>query len=485
MTAFVKKDYNYGPKRENRPDRLFQIQHDGAKGKKPDGYVMDEGRIVLDAFDHGLRNFGNQLPMYVSTELEGHDIEDYLRRNREISVYDLIGLFSGFHRTHPRLTSATARAPNGYYTGKPETEDKKGKKKEKAREWHEGPPRVGTFSMRATRFRLSAGCLSWEKKDGTAAKNQRILDVIPAQYKDPGVNSTKGWRDLSKAEIKGIQEGAMRKPQQGRKGKRAAQAQKDLEEEESPVDVSGKGEGFHEDGEEVQYGDEDAWIGTYREQDNGVWPEYDPEDFEPMPAPQTNYVNPQIDDPWQIPSVVGETLVNIEYRPSQQDSLQSRKRSRGQSDPFSEEIGNGPAQKRTRKTTDDQHHGNERRISRDTTSGMGRQQQQVPAPKSYVAGGPSRASISPKIGSNTLDQGPHPVFSENGSDVSSLVPHGYCDQYYDLRHPANAGSMFSNIHDSNQQPWSGSSLQARHVQNASEDILQQHVPLRRPSDSHN
>ena len=29
--------------------------------------------------------------MYVSSELEGHDIEDYLRRNREISVYDLIG----------------------------------------------------------------------------------------------------------------------------------------------------------------------------------------------------------------------------------------------------------------------------------------------------------------------------------------------------------------------------------------------------------
>ena len=92
VTAFVKKDYNYGPKRENRPDRLFQIQSDGTKGEKPDGYVMDRGRIVLDAFDHGLRNFGNQLPMYVSSELEGHDIEDYIRRNREISIYDLVGI---------------------------------------------------------------------------------------------------------------------------------------------------------------------------------------------------------------------------------------------------------------------------------------------------------------------------------------------------------------------------------------------------------
>ena len=92
----MKKDYNYGSKRENRPDRLFQIQSDGVKGEKPNGYVMDGECIVLDAFDHGLRNFGDQLPMYVSSELEGHDIEDYLRRNREIAVYDLVGTLSYF-----------------------------------------------------------------------------------------------------------------------------------------------------------------------------------------------------------------------------------------------------------------------------------------------------------------------------------------------------------------------------------------------------
>lgn len=92
MTAFVKKDYNYGPKRENRPDRLFQITSNNTKGELADGYVMDGGRIVLDAFDHGLRNFGNQLPLYVSSELQGHDIEDYLRRNWQISIYDLVGM---------------------------------------------------------------------------------------------------------------------------------------------------------------------------------------------------------------------------------------------------------------------------------------------------------------------------------------------------------------------------------------------------------
>ncbi|KAM0798790.1 hypothetical protein BDR22DRAFT_890910 [Usnea florida] len=221
VTAFVKKDYNYGPNRANWPDRLFQIENIDSKSELPNGYVKDEGRIVLDAFDHGLRDFGNQLPMYVSSEVEGRDIEDYLRRNWEITVYDLI-----------------ARAPNGYYLGEPEPirkssrDRKKDKKAEETvtREWHEGPPRVGTFSMRATRFRLRAGCLSWAKKDGTAAKNQRILDVIPAQYKDPAVNSTKGWRDLNKAEIKRVNAGALKKPQLGPKDKRAADAAKKAEE---------------------------------------------------------------------------------------------------------------------------------------------------------------------------------------------------------------------------------------------------------------
>ena len=104
MTAFVKRDYNYGPKRENRSERLLAIRCESVKGEKPNGYVRDQGRIVLDAFDHGLRDFGNQLPMYISSELEGHDIEDYLRRNREISVYDLVGTQSRFPKHVPTLT---------------------------------------------------------------------------------------------------------------------------------------------------------------------------------------------------------------------------------------------------------------------------------------------------------------------------------------------------------------------------------------------
>ena len=51
---------------------------------------MDEGHIVLDAFDHGIRDFPH-LPKLLSSEIEGHDIEYYYRQNAETTDYDLIG----------------------------------------------------------------------------------------------------------------------------------------------------------------------------------------------------------------------------------------------------------------------------------------------------------------------------------------------------------------------------------------------------------
>ena len=75
--------------------------------------------------------------------------------------------------------------------------------------------------MRATRFRPHAGLLFWEKKDGTDAKNQRILDLIPAQYRR--VNSTKGWRDLNKEEMNQVNAGAPSKLQQGWWGRRQSE----------------------------------------------------------------------------------------------------------------------------------------------------------------------------------------------------------------------------------------------------------------------
>ena len=90
-TAFLAKDRDVGSERAHRPDILFQIRTPELRSMKPDGYVKYNGRIILDPFDHGLRNFP-ELPVALSSELEGCDIEYYYRQNAEIADYDLIGM---------------------------------------------------------------------------------------------------------------------------------------------------------------------------------------------------------------------------------------------------------------------------------------------------------------------------------------------------------------------------------------------------------
>ena len=125
--------------------------------------------------------------------------------------------------------------------------------------------------MRATRFRQSAGLISWSLKDGSAPKNQRILDLIPAEFKDPSVNSIKGWRDLDAAEIKTIQAGHKKTPQKARKKNRAAKAEKELanaetitDSVEEEVDPDGLTSSHEENGIYTQDDDEESPLGTYQ-----------------------------------------------------------------------------------------------------------------------------------------------------------------------------------------------------------------------------
>lgn len=118
--------------------------------------------------------------------------------------------------------------------------------------------------MRATRFRMRAGLLSWEKKDGTEAKNQRILSLIPAQYQR--LNSTEGWRDFNKEEIALVKAGALQKPQQGRKRRRAVS--------EEP----GEDGRLDDDNEEDLEQDKDSSNNTLSKGQTGESPENHPED---------------------------------------------------------------------------------------------------------------------------------------------------------------------------------------------------------------
>ena len=245
----------------------------------------------------------------------------------------------------------------------------------KANKWHNGPPRVGTFSMRATRFRTEAGCLSWGMKEGTAPKNKRILDLIPAQYKDPAVNSTKGWRDLNPAEIKMIKDGAMKTPQKARKKNRAAKAEKDRQTKESTIEGSVEGELYLEDGENVLYGHEDAWVGAPDEEDSDGLPEYDSDDLEgPLPGPQVYRMFTPINDAWQSPSVVGDNPEDFENESSLLNLTQPYKRSGKTLIKASEEGSNVLSQNRVKFPSNTQSLGNEGAISSISKSRVARKQ---------------------------------------------------------------------------------------------------------------
>ena len=92
-TSFLLQDEMYGGDRTNRHPILFQLKptKQAQSWQTPSGYVMDAGRVVLDPYDHAIRDFGNDLPLCLSSQIEGHDIETYMRRNKEITFYDLIG----------------------------------------------------------------------------------------------------------------------------------------------------------------------------------------------------------------------------------------------------------------------------------------------------------------------------------------------------------------------------------------------------------
>ena len=343
-----------------------------------------------------------------------------------------------------------ARAPNGYHKGGPETGKKKKSQTSKDKEWHEGPPRVGTFSMRATRFRMGAGCLSWEKKDGTAAKNQRILAAIPGQFKDPAVNSTKGWRDLNKAEIKTIKDGAMSKPQQGPKAKRAAQAKKDEEKKSRDIEKSPSNR-FHEGGQDLHHEDENPWMGTSNKHDPSV---LGPEDFDGFR--QVSNATLQSTNPWQLPSAVHETPLNIVNGPSGRNPIQPGKRSRGSFDAESDEDTYRRVQKRRKVTGGDKGRDDEGlpRVKKSRTapqqSKSGGQQIRRLAPNPYATQAASPPMAFPAVDSHTLAQQPLlPLFDGNAESLPTTQGD------YSFSHNSgglvNPGSLLSNAYETNGQ----------------------------------
>lgn len=91
VTSFLSKDESYGYERKDRPDILFTLfEPKDRRSEKPMGYLMDEGRVCLDPYLHGIRDFA-ELPKTISAAVDGQDLEYWIRQNAQISRYDIMG----------------------------------------------------------------------------------------------------------------------------------------------------------------------------------------------------------------------------------------------------------------------------------------------------------------------------------------------------------------------------------------------------------
>lgn len=168
VTAFHKAQQNWGFKRHQRPDILHQYEKAGYKNPTyPVPIWIHNEKIVLDYEDQPMLAFRN-MPATISTKVEGGLQEAITREDSRIDVKDF----------RARMM-----------------ENPKGKGKRASTR-----PTLSAISMRRSRFRWRAGYLSWTPRTGTGDIKEYLDGLLPEACKTS--NSTKGFRDLKRSEVK-------------------------------------------------------------------------------------------------------------------------------------------------------------------------------------------------------------------------------------------------------------------------------------------
>ena len=97
VASFLQKDRDFGTAWAHRPPILFQLYPGQNRVSiKPQGVLMDGDRVMLDPYDHPIRDFP-ELPVTLSSKEKGMWIEYYMRQNKEIKPYDLMGMYFPFN----------------------------------------------------------------------------------------------------------------------------------------------------------------------------------------------------------------------------------------------------------------------------------------------------------------------------------------------------------------------------------------------------
>ena len=194
VTSFHSALQDWGSKRADRAPLLFQLEKIPAPSAVPEN-MMVARQVVLDQNDHRILDFP-ELPATLSTKLEGHHIELFLRQNDKIDFKDLI-----------------ARMP-------------------------EPTPGLHTLKVRVQDFRLRACCLTWPPQQVCQAMNAQIERLLgPVCFLN---NSSRPFgRDFNSAEVQSILEGNNRdnnKRTRNNKGKARQESPELSEDDESDDD---------------------------------------------------------------------------------------------------------------------------------------------------------------------------------------------------------------------------------------------------------
>ncbi|KAI4265653.1 MAG: hypothetical protein L6R38_009263 [Xanthoria sp. 2 TBL-2021] len=192
--AFPADQLDWGWTRQLYPPINFVLEK--REYKHPNYEVQDwyhKGRLVLDLDGRRMRYF-HHLPIVCSTNIPGGHIEALMRLDDRTTYADIRG------RMPPKVIVK--------YKGIPNEKPQKG---------------TNALSAAARVFRETTGMLSWSLRAGSDTFNNYIRANLPADLK--ARNTTRGWRDISKAEIATIREPTIgSRPEQARKRSSSGEA---------------------------------------------------------------------------------------------------------------------------------------------------------------------------------------------------------------------------------------------------------------------
>ncbi|MCJ1478666.1 hypothetical protein MMC13_007347 [Lambiella insularis] len=176
VTSYLLEQKSWGAKREELPDIVLQIgpgSHLNPTYDIPLWY--DNERIVLNTDNHPVRRF-RDIPDTISSEIEGGIITAIRRLDPRILVQDFIA-----RMPHQRML----KKGDGYVAKNQFT--------------------LHGLRMRAKKFADRYACLNWTDHWNSDRQHEYLMSILPQSCKE--LNSVRGFRDLTKVEIKAMRHG--------------------------------------------------------------------------------------------------------------------------------------------------------------------------------------------------------------------------------------------------------------------------------------